>query len=260
MLVNLGRWILRHLFAALLDEEIRRDQDFRSRLMPESTTSRDVTRPRPAMTLDIPSRPSNPFHHATSPESQLANGDRNALMSPGLAIGVATPTSGLSPTSSTAAPFTPAPLGSVLSDNARASTEGRSSDYFSQPPTSQPPPSSSHSSTTDSKTPKTPSETSEEKAVTSPTETAKAPGTPGRFGKFFSTLNKTGKKLNPRSQPDDSKTSTSASDQDAQGSAEGSNAKEEPPTTFGQYVQQARRAYVDAINKETDASQVALPM
>lgn len=88
--VNLGKWILRYLFSNLIDEEIKRDCDFRSELLKSRTNNGN----RP-MNIKIPEIPLNGWNDAISgPTSNTTlrptNGNHHP-MTPGLAIGLATP-------------------------------------------------------------------------------------------------------------------------------------------------------------------------
>lgn len=183
------------------------------------------------------------------------DGKRNGIMTPGLSIGLST--SAVSVAESTSPATTKLASGSreaTPTDASRPSTEGGSSDYFSQSSHQNESAPSTHSSTDDSRS--NPSDASDEKQVASP-ESTKAPG---RFGKFLSNLNKSGKKLAPRSQPEEAKTTAGSGDK-TEGSVEARSSQderrnEEAPFTFKQYLEQLRAAYAEAVNKTSDSSQI----
>ncbi|KAF2131515.1 WD repeat protein-like protein [Dothidotthia symphoricarpi CBS 119687] len=90
--INLGKWILRYLFSNLIDEEIRRDEVFRSEQLQEKEIKAGAGRPTnielPKTNLngwnDIPSGP------PTGSTIRASNGF-HLPHTPGLAIGLATP-------------------------------------------------------------------------------------------------------------------------------------------------------------------------
>jgi WD repeat-containing protein 48 len=175
----LGRWILRYLFAKLIDEEIKRDEAHRSHLNEMVEKRQQHAAPsRPPNSIVIPASNLQSWElnksEATTPK---ANGN-NFPMTPGLAIGVATP-GGVPPVpslpGSAVTPSSPA--------DKRSSQISRPSgdDYFS----------STLSSAVDAKPATTPAatETKEEVPKTPVTEkekekdTGKSPST--AFGKKF---------------------------------------------------------------------------
>ncbi len=89
--VNLGKWILRYLFANLIDEEIRRDEDHRHKLN-EAVDKRIAAAVRaiPPTSIIVPEplgfEPSGSL--VTTPR---ANGSHYPPQTPGLSIGLATP-------------------------------------------------------------------------------------------------------------------------------------------------------------------------
>lgn len=88
--VNLGKWVLRYLFANLIDEEIRRDEAHRHTL--EHAAQKRTGRGTP-MVISIP--PPAGWSGSPSPSSTpRANGSYPPI-TPGFAIGVATPGSPL---------------------------------------------------------------------------------------------------------------------------------------------------------------------
>ena len=91
LLVNLGKWILRYLFAKFIDEEIKRDEIYRERLL-ISKSSR-LQRSNAPAGIAIPP---NGWHdgpaNITSPTTPRAGKHYQwSVTTPGLGIGVATP-------------------------------------------------------------------------------------------------------------------------------------------------------------------------
>ncbi|KAL7624468.1 hypothetical protein AAE478_006033 [Parahypoxylon ruwenzoriense] len=179
--INLGRWILRYLFAKLVDEEIRRDEAHRQKLNEGVEKRQAAIRLNPPTSIPIPTTNAQGWEPSDSPVATPRANGANFPMTPGLGIGVATPASILLGISENAA--TPAsPL-----DKPSAPQLNRSSgeDYFSggissadaavKPPmtlvTADQPPAKEEA-------PKTPIETKEKEK-----DNAKSPSTP--FGKKF---------------------------------------------------------------------------
>ncbi|KAI1300763.1 WD repeat-containing protein [Xylaria venustula] len=89
--INLGRWILRYLFSRLIDEEIKRDEAYRQKLN-ESADKRLATA-RPDVLGPLPAPPANGHEWAATSSpvtTPKANGPHH-IATPGLGIGVATP-------------------------------------------------------------------------------------------------------------------------------------------------------------------------
>ncbi|KAK0708951.1 hypothetical protein B0T26DRAFT_387808 [Lasiosphaeria miniovina] len=163
--INLGKWVLRYLFANLIDEEIRRDEAHRWKLN-EAVENRLVTgRGNPPLAISIP--PSDGWAALDSDgPTPRANGSQYPPVTPGFAIGLATPGSPLPPILDSLT----TPLDKRLSQVSRPSVERE--DYFSdaihapdanqtakpnQTPASEVPPP------TEEKAAKTPGETSKDK-------------------------------------------------------------------------------------------------
>lgn len=126
--VNLGKWVLRYLFANLIDEEIRRDEAFRQKLN-EAVAKRTAVMGRavPPLAISIPSRPGWASSE-TSATTPRANGSHYPPTTPGFGIGLATPGSPAPPVPEG---FTTplSPLDKQLSHVSRPSAER--DDYFS---------------------------------------------------------------------------------------------------------------------------------
>lgn len=87
--INLGRWVLRYLFAGLIDQEIKKDEAYRQKLNEDVERRLSAARVNPPLSIPIPPIPD--FGETSSTvATPRANGTYPA-MTPGLAIGVATP-------------------------------------------------------------------------------------------------------------------------------------------------------------------------
>jgi WD repeat-containing protein 48 len=158
-LVNLGKWILRHLFSNLIDEMIKRDEIYRKELNENAT--KNGQRVNAPTSIQIPSSDVGNWNdNSASATTPRANGNSHS-MTPGMGIGVATP-----------APLSHLP--GVPEDGAaldkRASEVGRTSgdkggDYFSSTLITAEPnikPSVAQSEAPDGKAPKSPTDTDKE--------------------------------------------------------------------------------------------------
>jgi WD repeat-containing protein 48 len=124
-LVNLGKWILRHIFSNLIDEMIKRDEIYRKEL--NDNISKSVQRTNAPTSIQMP--PVSWSENGTSATTPRANGN-SYPMTPGMGIGVATP----APLAHLpGVPEDSAPIDKLTSDASRASAE-RTGDYFSSAP------------------------------------------------------------------------------------------------------------------------------
>jgi WD repeat-containing protein 48 len=171
--VNLGKWVLRHIFSNLVDEVIKRDEAYRKELN-ETVTKGDQRKNAPT-SIQLPSSPETGWQDnvgiALTPR---ANGN-SFPMTPGMGIGVATPAA---VNHLPGVPEDGAPLDKRASQASRSSGE-KTGDYFSSTPATTDP---------NSKTAITPGERQEEKAPKSPTDVEKdGNGKDGNnlFGKKF---------------------------------------------------------------------------
>ncbi|KAL1955217.1 hypothetical protein VTO42DRAFT_8929 [Malbranchea cinnamomea] len=127
--INLGKWVLRYLFTGLIDEEIKRDAEYRAVLQAQAKEKNRMVRADAPTAIDIPtivaSSPSDDNEGVRSPTSSRNIVPLNVpITTPGLSIGIATP--GVpSSTSAAPTPLTPTTDG--------ASTKGQNGqrDYFS---------------------------------------------------------------------------------------------------------------------------------
>lgn len=167
--VNLGKWVLRHMFSKLIDEMIKRDEVYRKELN-ESAKESSAKRTMPPMSIQMPASPMASWQDGgTTPR---ANGSQ-VPNTPGMGIGVATPAAvNLLP----GVPEDGAPLDKRVSQVSRTSAE-KSGDYFTNAPIS---------AITESKPAATPTEKPTEEQPKSPADADKANGKEsGMFGKKF---------------------------------------------------------------------------
>lgn len=178
--------MLRNLFSALVDEEIRRDEIYRRNLQ-NSTTSGGMQRRNAPPTITIPTSPSSVSSRSFDAASLVTPRPLNGLvpMTPGLSIGVATPAAPPSNLSShVAAHLTPtaeeeAGMEKRLNSAGQQISSGdRSSDYFSSIPNSH----QSEASSENNKAPPTPGEGPPGTTPASPTDDKKRGSL---FGKNF---------------------------------------------------------------------------
>ncbi|KAL4872677.1 hypothetical protein BDV12DRAFT_183009 [Aspergillus spectabilis] len=144
--VNLGKWVLRWLFARLVDEQVKRDAEFRAEAKvraEELAKSNSESAP-----IDIPSKLTVPI--PLDPSGRLGLESLGSPTTPGFGIGFATTPGSL--TSSVLNPghnnhnmgTSPGESSDYLmshqgADMARSSMSDRSSDYFSSPRAHAPP-------------------------------------------------------------------------------------------------------------------------
>lgn len=123
--VNLGKWILRHIFSNLIDEMIKRDESYRKEL--NDKINKGGQRAGAPTSIQLP--PGGWSEIGASATTPRANGN-SYPMTPGLGIGVATP----APLNHLpGVPEDGAPLDKLTSDTSRTSHE-RTGDYFSSAP------------------------------------------------------------------------------------------------------------------------------
>lgn len=143
-IVNLGKWVLRWLFAPLIDEETKRDSQYRVEVAVKAEEMRRLRRANAPGSIDLPSPTaprtlgSNVTSDSTAPTSRVSNGFPGNVTTPslGIQVGIAIPGPGLygSPT----LPFmeegnTNFGGGRPSHESARQSVE-RPNDYFSTHP------------------------------------------------------------------------------------------------------------------------------
>ena len=89
----MGRWILRYLFAGIIDEEIKRDEAYRQTLNEEVAKRQALNRANAPKSIDIPPPGSEGWDKSLQVTTPKANG---AQATPGLGIGLASPSAGIS--------------------------------------------------------------------------------------------------------------------------------------------------------------------
>ena len=181
-IVNLGRWILRYLFARLIDEEIKRDGAYRHKLNESAEKRLTATRAEIPGPLSIPAINGQSESAMGSPVITPRGTGPNLLATPGLGIGIATPFTHL--------PGVPEKGGTPPSAvEKRSSQTSRQSgeDYFSNGISSADAPYKAVTTPAAAEppaveTPKSPVET-KDKDKDKDKDTTKSPSTP--FGKKF---------------------------------------------------------------------------
>ncbi|KAK8130406.1 WD40 repeat-like protein [Apiospora kogelbergensis] len=169
--INLGKWVLRYLFANLIDEEIIRDEIHRNQLNEGVRNRQAAARANPPISILIP----NSCGWEQNESAVVTpKGNDNYPMTPGMTIAVATPAPGShlpGVPENAAAPTSP--LEKKSSQIARASGD----DYFSNGITS---------AETPGKAPVTPAAAEKEpETPKSPTEGKEKDNGKGTFGKKF---------------------------------------------------------------------------
>ncbi|KIX08377.1 uncharacterized protein Z518_03033 [Rhinocladiella mackenziei CBS 650.93] len=183
--INLGKWVLRHLFSKLIDEEIARDEVYRSKLQTPQTTSTDHVRPGAPTSIPMPESvgPTPVASSGTLTTARASNGHAWAPPTPSLAIGAATP--GFAPMNATLPPTaeeeTEETGGASPAVQATPTATEPQTDYFSSTNSAN---NQSEASSESNKIPETPGPTENTATLsipTSPTEEKKK----GLFGKKF---------------------------------------------------------------------------
>jgi len=157
--INLGKWVLRHIFSRLVDEMIKRDEAFRKEL--NESIKKNVQRANAPISIQMPSSPMTSWQDTSgSAITPRANGN-SYPMTPGMGIGVATP----APLNHLpGVPEDGAPLDKRASQASRTSAE-KSGDYFSSTPIAteaSSKPTAMPSESQDGKAPKSPSDADKE--------------------------------------------------------------------------------------------------
>lgn len=139
--INLGKWVLRYLFNNLVEEEIRRDQAFRSQLLNVKEQQR-MQRDGAPTSIELPQSPTNGWHpdaNGAQSASTLRPGVNGSklITTPGFNIGLATPGTMNSPVLAKTTSQLPAtaeegaPLEQRSSSQSQRTSGERSTDYFS---------------------------------------------------------------------------------------------------------------------------------
>ncbi|OIW25796.1 WD40 repeat-like protein [Coniochaeta ligniaria NRRL 30616] len=248
--INVGKWILRYLFAKLIDEEIKRDEAFRQKLNESVERRLAASRSNPPTSISIPPLASSSGWQsydspATTPR---ANGTHYPPVTPGIAIAMATPgVDGMG---------TPAsPLDKRSSQVSRPSVEKE--DYFSnaihsadnqaakqaQTPATEGPPEPA-------KTPATENGKEKEKEKEPKEKETKTPGTP--FGKKFRMGMSFGSKKLGRSASTTATEKPAVVDEKAEESESSSNHEKEFDDSFLGVIQRIRNEYEKQLSDSPD--------
>ncbi|KAI5923823.1 WD domain-containing protein [Camillea tinctor] len=89
--INLGRWVLRYLFANLIDEEIKRDEAHRLKLNETIERRRVVANINQPLSIQIPQSGPNSWEASNSSVTTPRASGSHVPMTPSLGIGIATP-------------------------------------------------------------------------------------------------------------------------------------------------------------------------
>lgn len=166
--INLGKWILRHIFSRLIDEVIKRDEDFRKELTAKVRASRP--RDPPPTGLQIPT--GNPFSSGDSDVTTPRGNGHHIQGTPNMGIVVATP---LVPNNLPAVSEDGTKLEKLQSQISHSSAD-KTGDYFTSAPLAS----------SETKPAATPSETHEPpKATPDPEKQTNGKEAGSKFGKKF---------------------------------------------------------------------------
>lgn len=185
-LVNLGKWIMRYLFTALIDEEIKRDEAYRKELLAKHHRPNGMQRGNPPLSIMLPG--STLSSGDSQPTPRPSNGSQVVPNTPGLSIGVATP--GLPPQHANPFPSHLPPTAEEDRGPEQDSTTNEQSgnvgrrpdDYFSRASTTQP---SEASSESNQRLASTPGERVPDIAPSSPVDERDEKKKGSLFGKKF---------------------------------------------------------------------------
>ncbi|KAF4628015.1 hypothetical protein G7Y89_g10129 [Cudoniella acicularis] len=156
--INLGKWVLRHIFSNLVDEMIKRDESYRQSL--NENLKKGGQRANAPSSIQLPQTLVGDWADGTAVLTPRANGI-SYPMTPGMGIGVATPAV---PTHLPGVPEDGAPLDKRVSQASRTSAD-KNGDYFSSTqiaPEATPKPAVTPGETQDDKPPKSPSDADKE--------------------------------------------------------------------------------------------------
>jgi WD repeat-containing protein 48 len=192
--VSLGRWILRYLFANLIDEEIKRDEAYRHKLNEGVESRQAALRTNAPTSIALPQPIVTSFESTEAVTTPRANGNQLNPVTPGFGIGLATPAPNTALSASGEGGFATSPMSP--SEKRKSATSPRPTDkddYFTssiRPADSgQKPAGTPATQAPDAADPKTPAEGSGDKGKDKDKDkekagdSAKSPTT--AFGKKF---------------------------------------------------------------------------
>ncbi|MCJ1391819.1 hypothetical protein MMC18_004686 [Xylographa bjoerkii] len=184
--INLGKWVLRYLFGSLIDEEIKRDEAYRASILATAHQLNGLRRENAPHALQLPVNQLNGWQQNHDDDASVitprpTNGFHHSVMTPGLAIGVATPAV-LPPSHGTHVqkhlPSTIEEGSNLEPTKSHMSNPRTSGDYFSSAPPPPPPVAAGKGS-------ETTNSTESEATPQSPTEPDKDGKSSSLFGKKF---------------------------------------------------------------------------
>lgn len=191
VIVNLGKWVLRYLFAGLVDEEIRRDEEVRLEIEAKNRRSHERNPTKPSMSIQMPHVTFNQDQsNGSTTTPRPGRGKVPFLFTPGLSIGLATPGGALtSPANSQSGLLSPGLDGRRTPGGKPQTPAERNGDYFSARPAT-----ATAETPAAGKVPMTPAETEDDGAVLSPSENGAAKANAASLSKRLR-ISFTGKKL-----------------------------------------------------------------
>lgn len=255
-IVNLGKWVLRYLFANLIDEEIRRDEAFRHKFNQAVEKRTAAGRGGSSMAIAIPSLPAG-WGLADTPGTTPRPNGAHPPVTPGFAIGVATPGLPLSATDGHS-PFSP--LDKRQSSVSRPSVERE--DYFSDAinapdaaPNTGPPQTPATAPAVEEKPAKTPGENGKEKDKEKDKDGKdkdSGKGSSTTFGKKFRMGMSFGSKKLGRSSSSAATEKPAVVDEKAEESESSSNHEKEFEDSFLGVIQKIRNEYEKQLTENPD--------
>ncbi|GJN83825.1 hypothetical protein PLIIFM63780_007376 [Purpureocillium lilacinum] len=222
--ISLGRWILRYLFANLIDEEIKRDELYRQKLNEEVEKRLAARRANAPTVIDIPEPGLQGQDQVTTPR---ANGAHLHVPTPGLGIGLASP--------GPAGSLPGVPEEAVASPSERR-ISAEKDDYFSADASAKP---AATPATDEGKTSTDEKGKDKDKDKEKAGDAAKSPSTP--FGKKFR-MSFSSKKLG-RSLSQATQEKPVVTEDKAEESESSSNHEKEVDDSFFGVVQKIRNEY-----------------
>ncbi|KAH8684672.1 WD repeat protein-like protein [Tricladium varicosporioides] len=238
--INLGKWVLRHIFSNLIDEVIKRDEAFRREL--NENLKKSGQRTNAPSSIQLPQAYSSDWADSMGTLTPRANG-ASYPMTPGMGIGVATPAV---PTHLPGVPEDGAALDKRASQTSR--TSDKPVDYFS---------STQIAADAPPKAVATPGETTDEKPPKSPTDADKESNgkdTNTLFGKKFRMGMSFGSKKLGRSASSNTEKPVIVDEKAEDGSETSENGEKEKEVddSFFGIVQMIRNDYEKALVENPD--------
>ncbi|KAK2612811.1 hypothetical protein QQS21_001091 [Conoideocrella luteorostrata] len=176
--ISLGRWILRYLFANLIDEEIKRDETYRQKLNEEVAKRQTASRANAPTSIALPQTNLTNWEKTDQVSTPRANGSHLQLGTPGLGIGLATPGLGAASLPGVPEEAVSSPLSPPVKD-----ISGDKDDYFAGGNTVIPATPTAEPSAEAKTSMENGNEKSKDKDKDKASDTTKSPGS--TFGKKF---------------------------------------------------------------------------